>query len=356
LQLRPELAATGIGSLPFIDVAEAVNLVLETFPEIPHWPQLPKRGRMEHFVYQNLTPLVELGLLKVTPEKSWFDPGLPEFTDQITDFYSRYLALEEGDQEALEFFRLPREAAPGFYGLVEAVAGQGQKIKYLKGQIAGPLSVGLNLTDAAQRPAYYDPQLRDLVVKTLASQASWQVKHLSAVKSPALVFVDDPAVYSLGVSTYISLERRQIISDLQEIVDAIHLAGGLAGAHSCAGVDWSLFFESGFDIVAFDAYAFFPSLLGYIDQIRGFLEQGRVLAWGIVPTSYKVMEETTQSLTALLKEQTGLLQSKGISAELLHRQMLLTPSCGTGTLSLEEARRAYHLTAALSRLLRGETK
>ncbi len=37
-------AATGIGSLPGTDIAEATKLVLGELPTLPHLPELPARG------------------------------------------------------------------------------------------------------------------------------------------------------------------------------------------------------------------------------------------------------------------------------------------------------------------------
>jgi hypothetical protein len=61
----------------------------------------------------------------------------------------------------------------------------------------------------------------------------------------------------------------------QEVVDAIHADGGLAGIHVCANTDWSLVLESGADIVNFDAYAYFDRFILYGEsQIRDFLAAG----------------------------------------------------------------------------------
>ena len=41
----PPGAATGIGSLPGTDPAEATALVLGELPDLPHLPELPGAGR-----------------------------------------------------------------------------------------------------------------------------------------------------------------------------------------------------------------------------------------------------------------------------------------------------------------------
>lgn len=44
--------ATGIGSLPHTDAEEAVDLVLKYCPQVPFWPQLPRRDAREGMIAQ----------------------------------------------------------------------------------------------------------------------------------------------------------------------------------------------------------------------------------------------------------------------------------------------------------------
>lgn len=345
----PCCSATGIGSLPHTGVETALDLVLASVPEVPHWPQLPRRGHIEHFVYQYLWPLVRLGLLQ---EDRIIPAAAADFPDRLAEFFGLYLEAEADAAALAAAFATPLEAAPGLYAFMERMSGGGAgRARYLKGQIAGPLSVGLNVFDDRERPAFYDPQLRELLIKCLAAQARWQAMTLAKPGLPVMVFVDDPAVAAWGSSTYIVLDRAQIIAALAEVVEAIHAGGGLAGVHSCAAVDWAIFWEAGFDILSLDTYAFFPSLLGCSEGLRDFLQRGGVLAWGIVPTSDAAWGETPATLARKWQEQVGALDARGIAAELVYRQSLITPSCGTGTLEIELAENIYRLLRDLAELI-----
>ena len=44
--------STGVGSLPFKDPGQALELISRSVPEIPFWPQLPKRDKREGMVAQ----------------------------------------------------------------------------------------------------------------------------------------------------------------------------------------------------------------------------------------------------------------------------------------------------------------
>ncbi|MEW6424834.1 MAG: hypothetical protein AB1523_08840 [Bacillota bacterium] len=354
---RPAGLATGIGSLPFTEPEEALGPIWENLPEIPHWPQLPQRGREEGFVFQFLTPLVKTGVLTVDAGsgRAFFNTAAPAWAERLTEFYDLYLRAQEGDREALAEFAFPREAAAGFYAFAGQVKERGaQEALYFKGQLAGPLTIGFALKDEQGRPAYYNEQLRELIRQALALHARWQALALAGLGRPAIIFIDDPGVSVYGRFSFITVTKEMIAADLGEIVRAVHGAGALAGVHSCDAIDWSILFadELALDIVNLDAYNFGESLYPYAREAGAFLERGGAVAWGIVPTSEKAGEEDEQNLAGKLAGLWGELEKRGLPRELLKRQALITPACGAGLLAPELARRIYRLTRAVSGMVR----
>ncbi|MQL52322.1 hypothetical protein GFC01_08565 [Desulfofundulus thermobenzoicus] len=345
--------ATGIGSLPYTDPGQALPLILENMPGIPHWPQLPRRGGAEGFVFQFLQPLIRAGLLVVKEGRAVFDDRDPQWPGGLTRFYSDYLAVEEGDAAALQSFALPREAAAGFYAFMEAMGRDLGRARYVKGHLAGPLTVAFQLKNRQGRIAYYEEQLRDLVVKTLAAHAAWQARTLGDLGRPAIIFVDEPAVSVYGQSTYITVTREMIKEDLETIFQFIHREGALAGVHSCDAIDWSILCETSLDIINLDAYNFGSSLWIYSRELRVFLERGGVIAWGMVPTSEKAFAENEDTLLARWRELLAGLVDRGVPEDLLYRQCLLTPACGTGLLEPALAEHIYRLTRRMSERVQG---
>jgi hypothetical protein len=345
--------ATGIGSLPHTNPEAAVKYILEYLPDIPHWPQLPNSGPAEGFLNQFMGPLLRLGLVVEKGGKTFFDTAQDDWGAKLAEFYTLYMAATDGDEQALGFFAFPEESARGFYQLTEHLHENGTgPAKFLKGQISGPLTVGLAMTDQDRRAAYYNDQARDVLMKTVALQGLWQARTLGVFGLPVIVFVDDPSLTCYGQSTYITLQRGQIIEELNGIFAMIHAGGAFSGAHVCAGTDWSILFESDAEIVNFDAYEYFSTVSGYPLEIKKYLERGGVLAWGIVPTSEKAAGEDAASLMKLLDRQMGELAAKGIDRQKLLAQTLITPSCGTGTLPMDLAEKIYRLTGEISSQLR----
>lgn len=353
MAFKPEVLATGIGSVPCTGPSEALNLIFGSLPEIPHWPQMPGRGYLEGFVFQFLTPLVRTGLIRIENDRAYFDSESDRWGERMADFYNVYLAAAEGDPEALEAFSLPEESASGFYAFLDRVKAEGPgEALYFKGQLAGPLTVGFNLKDARGRLAYYQDQPRDLLVKTLAMHGRWQALKLAGLGRPVIIFVDEPAVSVYGKSDYITVTREMIIGDLNEISDQIHSAGALVGVHSCDAIDWSILYQSSLDIVNLDAYNFGDSLIPFAGDLKDYIIRGGILALGMVPTSEKAFDETPESLTGRLENIWAQMTARGVPDQRLKQQTMITPSCGAGLLDPVLAARIYRLTRDLSARVR----
>ncbi|NVL90252.1 MAG: hypothetical protein HWN69_04545, partial [Desulfobacterales bacterium] len=111
------------------------------------------------------------------------------------------------------------------------------------------------------------------------------------------------------------------------------------------------------DILSFDAYGFFDRLALYEESLKTFFNQGRILAWGIVPTSdsNEIEKESASSLTAKWEAHADRLESMGIERTKILTQSLITPSCGTGSLTPDKAIKVLEMTRGVSQTLRHQT-
>jgi hypothetical protein len=345
--------ATGIGSLPFDNPEKALALILAELPEAPHWPQLPRRSSREHFVYQFLQPLVVCGMLVPRGNRWVFDMARDTSAECLTDFYTTCLPAEDGAPECRRSFLPSPEAAAGFHAFLSRMRSEDLgRARFLKGQIAGPLTVALELKDEEGRPAYYQADLRDTVVRTLALNARCQAAALSGLGRTPIIFVDDPAISACGSRLHLALNRETILEDLNFIFTAIRSEGAVTGVHSCEAVDWSLLMQTQVQILSLDAYRFGASLIPYAAELKTFIERGGVVAWGIVPTLDDPFRESGESLLRRLNGLWGQLFPKGPDRASVLRQSMVTPACGTGLLSVDQADRIYRLTAEVSSLIR----
>lgn len=348
---KPSGLPTLIGSLPVTNHQEALELIFSHTPDIPLWPQLPSNrleGMLNQFI-EGFPGVVE------TEERTYFDVGSEDFAEKQLAFFEEYLAaIEEPAQLASSgIFQISNDRAQGLYQLYEAVKEKPETTA-VKGQITGPFTLLTGIHDQGQRLGYYDPTIREMVVKGLALKAGWQVQFLKDLGLPVLLFIDEPALAGLGSSSFISISLEDIRQDLTEVIDAVHQAGGLAGIHVCANTDWDFLLSLDLDILSFDAYGFFDRLIVCKDKVHAFLDRGGIIAWGLVPTSERehILKEDTDSLVSLWENQAEQLADSRWNPETLLGQTLITPSCGTGSLSPELARQVLVLTRDVSAALR----
>jgi methionine synthase II (cobalamin-independent) len=350
-QFKGNALAVLIGSLPVADHNQAVRMVFKYTPEIPLWVQLPAY-RQEGMMIQFLPGIP--GVVK-NQDRVFIDTSESSFEDDLLKFYEDYLAITEGGSpiDGTRFVLTP-ETARGFFTLLDVMKSARQSPVALKGQITGPVTLATGSTDQHGRALFYDDRLLDVVVKNLAMKARWQAEKLSQWGVPAIIFIDEPALAGFGTSAFISISREHVSRVLSEVIDGIHEAGGLAGVHVCANTDWSLILDSAADILSFDAYGFFERLVLYEKAVKAFFDQGRILAWGIVPTSdsQDLARETASSLVAKWESQVSRLEALGIQRTRILEQSLITPSCGTGSLTIDQAIQVLEMTRGVSLALR----
>jgi hypothetical protein len=134
----------------------------------------------------------------------------------------------------------------------------------------------------------------------------------------------------------------------------IHERDALAGIHVCANTDWGLVFDSGVDVVNFDAYSYFDKFALYRDGLESFISRGGIVAWGMVPTNDPglIEKETAESLAERWLHSVQTILGKSLSLSGVLAQSLFSPSCGCGSLPRHSAERVLILTRELSRILR----
>lgn len=326
---KGNFAATAIGSYPHDDVNDACSLILNTLPEIPCWPQLTAYGYQEEMCIQ-YTEGLPCFRIDYEKKSSCMDESF-NFDTEMAAFYEKYM------EKDVDYFAISKKFATGFGSMLDRYEKcDTSKLRAIKGQIVGPITLAGMTKNHEKISAINNATFFDAIVKTLAMKATWQLGKFEKFNLPTIIFVDEPYLSSIG-SAFANIDKTQVIKALNEIFEAIHDKKGLAGIHCCGNTDWSVLIDTTIDIVNFDAYGYMDEALLYWREVKAFLERGGILAWGIVPTSGDIKNETLDTL--LMKLDTGInkLVEKGIDPDLINRNSILTPSCGTGSLDKETA-------------------
>ena len=348
MNFEPRCLATAIGSLPHADAAQAARIVLDHIPDAPIWPQLPANGLNEQMEIQYSEGLPRV-VIDRAKERMYIDTT-GDTSNELAAFYETYLADDP------EPFRITPEFSKGIPALEAALQAAPAKRRFVKVQTTGPISFGLTIVDENKRAIYYNAEFIDVVVKLLAMKCRWQIRKFQPFAEGIICFVDEPILSAFGSSTYVSVTRDDVVAKLGEVIEAVHAEGALAGVHCCGNTEWSILMDAGADIVNFDAFDYGETIALYPQAVKRHLESGKVLAWGIVPTnSAKIQAQTADSLIAKFHGLVDRLSgATGLARDLILRQAMVTPSCGTGSLPVADAERVFQTLRAVSAGLRAE--
>jgi len=343
LNLAP-LAATGIGSVPYQDPQGTVALILEHLPEMPFWPQFVRLGFREEMVAQGAGGLpglkVDLETRQVILD--------PEASREIA--LAQFYEMVWGGE--LEAFALTPEEAQGFYTLMEQTQARTNGPLALKGQVVGPVTFAGMVKDKEGKPILYDRELTQAVSQGLARKAAWQAEQFRRAGREAVVFFDEPILTGFG-SAYLPISREEVSTLLTETIEAAKEPGPVTvGLHCCGNTDWALLLETPVDILSFDSYGFFDHFLLYDQALTAFFRRGGMVAWGLVPTGEELAQETGESLWQRFSSEVERLTKIGLGVKEVLQHSLLTPACGLGYLSPEEATRGLKLLDELGRRAR----
>jgi len=352
------LLATAVGSLPYNNPKEALNLIFSNIGNFPVWPQLSHVNQKEDMLAQFTQNIP--GIVFDEEDNRWYmDQNEENFYEQLEEFYLDYESIiNDKNFELLDKYAISGEFSspiPLFFEKIKEV-----KPVAIKGQITGPFTWGTSLVDREKKCAFYDETLREIIIKGLTLKALWQVvkfKEYSPNSIP-VIFLDEPSMSQYGASTFITITKEDITSSISEIATVLKDNGALVGIHCCGKTDWSLITSSNVDILNFDALNFAESLSLYSRELEKFMQNGGYIAWGMVPTLDEDVLKVANIDFLMDKFQTALayLTNKGIDEKLILDSSFITPTCGAGSLSIELAVKALNLTSELSRAIREKYK
>ena len=328
----PAGSATGVGSMPGTDPAEAIAMVLGELPDLPYLPELPGRGPGADLTGRTATLLIDMPV-ETTPAgwKLATRPG----RDQ-----RRAAGLLSADLDAAQ------EAADGWTGP-------------FKIQICGPWTLAATIElSRSQNPALADP---GAVADLTASLAEGIAAHVAEVRSripgaAVLLQLDEPALPAVlagSVPTASGLNRVGAV-DAAVTCDSLRSVLGAATAfglvHCCAAdVPFGILKDAGAQAVGFD--------LGLLrredeDGLGEVAEAGLGILAGAVQT---MAERTASAPSPPPKEAAAgvieLWHRIGLPTPKLAGQVVLTPACGLAAVSPASARAVLARCREAARLM-----
>ncbi len=328
----PAGSATGVGSMPGTDPAEALAVVLGELPDLPHLPELPARGVGADLTGRTAALLVDIPV--ETTSGGWKMASRPG-RDQ-----RRAAELLARDLDAAH------EAADGWTGP-------------FKVQVCGPWTLAATIElSRSQNPALADPAA---VADLTASLAEGVAAHVAEIRSripgaTVLLQLDEPALPAVlagsvptasGLNRVGAVDTTVTCDGLRTVLDAT-TAFGLV--HCCArDVPFRILTDAGAKAVAFDV----SLLRGEKEQdaLAEVVEAGLGILAGVVPSPERDAPAPPGSPREPGAGVLELWHRMGIPAGGVDRQVVLTPACGLAGASLAGARAVLARCREAARLL-----
>ncbi|MDD5432325.1 MAG: hypothetical protein PHO70_04985 [Candidatus Omnitrophica bacterium] len=334
--------AIGIGSLPHRDADSALDLIFKYLPEVPFWPQLPKRDICEGMIAQFSQ---NLPCLKISPEGLFFNAKNQEA--ELEKFYEEVISNNS------DYFSISSDFALGLSKLYQRLKKEDlSQVKYIKCQVTGPFTFAAGLNDENGVALLHNEVFWQVIMKGLIMKARWQLDLFREFGKKLIIFIDEPYLGCFG-SAYTPLTREAVVKGLVEFTEAIDSKDCLLGIHCCGNTDWSMFTDvKAIDIINFDAFDFQDKFLLYAKDLNAFLKRNGLICWGVVPTQSISDKETAASLAKKVAEGADILVKKGADRDLAFENLTLSTACGLGTLTVEEAEARFSLLAETSQILR----
>ncbi len=265
-----------LGILPHKNINAVVDIISKYFPDVPFWAQLPNYSQIEGQFLQFISPIpgIKSDLLK---KKFYLDTKSYVYQTRRSGIIKDYADITI---EKLKKYRPNSVFFDYFLRIIDEF-----KPEYAKGQMTGPITIGMLLSDETGVPVIENHKAMDLILKSALLQCISQICEIKSAcpsVTPVIV-IDEPELGKAIVPDNACRSPKTIRSFLNIITKAIKDNGGIPALSSSGCTDWNYAIESGFDILCITPETQFVTLLNKDLKIDSFLNTGGKIAWNSIP-------------------------------------------------------------------------
>jgi hypothetical protein len=329
------LLTTAMAVMPHTDSKQALDAALSL--DIPFWPQLPRLSYYEDMYVQASEHFPGI-LLDLDKQKLSF--SIDKFAAELEETLMHF--------EEPEYFDISRDYSAVYHQFLEMDL---TNLPAIRGQLEGPISFGLNVLDQDERPILFDDTVRPFMYEFMAKRINVQLSRLKKLNANAFMFIDEPGLQFL-FSALSGYDSTAAARDMEEFIALLERPCGI---HLCGNPDWDFLLNLDLDILSMDTYLNGEIFASYAGSIKGFLDRGGVLVWGIVPTNVEPFEkESMDSLLTLLEDVWAVLNKKGIDTDYILSRSLISPAtcCLVNPDGEKTVDKAFTVVRELSQTLR----
>ena len=324
-------AVSGVGSLPFLAPAPAIDFIARWCPDVPFWPQLRRISPREAMIPQTFGANAR----HLSPLRG--EHGYAVASDRAGRFFD---ALEHADASFD-----PGHAA-GFFAFVDACErGVFRGARAVKGQLMGPITTACSLS--VEGTLFVDhPGYRIGIADYIVRLARWQVDTLLKC-APFAILVLDEAYLGMAIRQA-PLRRDAVVEVLKSVILRVRRPGVLVGIQCCDELPLSVVNEIEADLYSFDAHNGGATFASDAEGKR-FVDGGGHVAWGWIPTldnldrihSDQIIDQWLDAGAAL-----GAKDDRALAR--IRDRSLITASCGLAGSCPATCERSFQLATEAS--------
>ncbi|MCV7176422.1 uroporphyrinogen decarboxylase/cobalamine-independent methonine synthase family protein [Mycolicibacterium sphagni] len=316
-------AGTGIGSWPGSAPREAAGIVVGELHRLPHLVELPARGVGADMIGRAGALLVDIAIDTV--------PRGYRITARPGAVTRRAISLLDEDIDAIEE---AWEKAGG--------PGSGRPVKV---QAPGPITLAAQLELANGHRALTDAgAVRDLTSSLAEGVGRHRAELARRLATTVVVQYDEPLLAAALAGRLTGVSALNTVHPVDEAVaitlldECVARAGAEVLLHSCAAkLPWNIVQRSLINAVSVDT-----STLGDadFDGLGEFLDSGRAVVFGLVPTSAPAKRPSAEEIAAAAVAITDRI---GFSRSSVRNRVGISPACGLAGATAAWARDAVGL-------------
>jgi methionine synthase II (cobalamin-independent) len=327
-------AGTGIGSWPGSAPREAAEIVVGELHRLPHLVELPARGVGADMIGRAGALLVDIALDTV--------PRGYRIAARPGAVMRRAVSLLDEDIDALEE---AWEKAGG------SVSGRAVKV-----QAPGPITLAAGLELPNGHRAITDAgAVRDLTASLAEGVERHRAEVARRLATTVVVQYDEPVLPAAlagrltGVTSLNPVHPVDEVAAITLIDTCVAAAGAEVLLHSCsADIPWNVLQRSSINAISVDA-----SILGDadLDGLGEFLDSGRVVVLGLLPTSAPQRSPSAGEVAAAA---VAIADRIGFSHGAVGQRVGISPACGLAGATEQWARAALELAQKATEAVDGD--
>jgi methionine synthase II (cobalamin-independent) len=324
--------ASGTGSWPGTAARQAAEVVVgELGAALAHLVELPARGVGADIVGRAGALLIDMAIDTV--------PRGYRVTARRGAVTRRAISLLDEDIDALE------EAWE-----IAGLRGSGRPVKV---QAPGPITLAAELELSNGHRAITDlGAVHDIAASLAEGVGAHRASVSRRLDAPVVVQFDEPSLPAAVAGRLTGVTSLSQVAPIEETLATTMLdtcagaAGGEVLVHCCAAaLPWKVLQHSAINAVSVEAGTLAAADL---DAIAEFVESGRAVALGVVPSSTPLRRPAVEEVAAAVVAVTDRL---GFGRAALRTSIGVTPACGLAAATPQWARAAIGLARAAAEAL-----